>query len=48
MTVRNSIYRIQDKVGVHSKQELVSGAVRNGLLDEAPAGVDSLPVPEGQ
>ena len=48
VTVRNSIYRIQDKVGVHSKQELVVWAVRNGLLDEAPAGVDSLPVPEGQ
>ena len=48
VTVRNSIYRIQDKPGVHSKQELVVWAVRNGLLDEAPAGVDSLPVPEGQ
>ena len=48
LTVRNSIYRIQDKAGVHSKQELVVWAVRNGLLDEAPAGVDSLPVPEGQ
>ena len=48
VTVRNSIYRIQDKAGVHSKQELVVWAVRNGLLDEAPAGVDSLPVPEGQ
>ena len=40
--------RRPDKVGVHSKQELVVWAVRNGLLDEAPAGVDSLPVPEGQ
>ena len=48
VTVRNSIYRIQDKAGVHSKQELVVWAVKNGLLDEAPAGVDSLPVPEGQ
>ena len=48
VTVRNAVYRIQDKVGVHSKQELVVWAVRNGLLDEAPAGVDSLPVPEGQ
>ena len=48
VSVRNAVYRIQDKVGVHSKQELVVWAVRNGLLDEAPAGVDSLPVPEGQ
>ncbi len=33
-TVRNAIYRIQDKIGVRSKQEIVVWAVRNGLLDE--------------
>ena len=32
-TVRNTIYRIQDKLGVRSKQEIVVWAVRNGLLD---------------
>ena len=48
VSVRNAVYRIQDKVGVHSKQELVVWAVRNGLLDEVAAGVDSPPVPEGK
>ena len=33
-TVRNSIYRIQDKLGVGSRQGLVVWAVRNGLLDD--------------
>ena len=33
-TVRNAIYRVQDKLGVESKQEIVVWAVRNGLLDE--------------
>ena len=33
VTVRNSIYRIQDKLRVASKQEIVVWAVRNGLLD---------------
>ena len=32
-TVRNTIYRIQDKLGFDSKQEVVVWAVRNGLLD---------------
>ncbi len=32
-TVRNAIYRVQDKLGVESKQEIVVWAVRNGLLD---------------
>ena len=32
-TVRNTIYRIQDKLGFGSKQEVVVWAVRNGLLD---------------
>ena len=34
VTVRNSIYRIQDKLGVDTKQEMVVWAVRNGLLDD--------------
>ena len=33
-TVRNVIYRIQDKLGVSSRQGLVVWAVRNGLLDD--------------
>ena len=48
MTARNTLYRIQDKLGIGTKQELVVWAVRNGLLDEVAAGVDSQPVPEGQ
>ena len=38
-TVRNTIYRIQDKLGTGSRRGLVAWAVRNGLLDD--------PVPEG-
>ena len=34
VTVRNAIYRIQGKLGVRSKQEVVVWAVRNGLLDD--------------
>ena len=34
VTVRNSVYRIQDKLGVDTKQELVVWAVRNGLVDD--------------
>lgn len=33
VTVKNAIYRVQDKLGVESKQEIVVWAVRNGLLD---------------
>ncbi len=33
VTVRNTIYRIQEKVGVKSRQELVVWAVRSGLLE---------------
>ena len=32
--VRNAIYRVQDKLGVESEQELVVWAVRNG--EEGP------------
>ena len=34
VTVRNSIYRIQEKLRVHTKQEMVVWAVKNGLLDD--------------
>ena len=34
VTVRNSVYGIQDKVGVTSMQGLVLWAARNGLLDD--------------
>ena len=33
-TMKNAIYRIQEKLGVESKQEIVVWAVRNGLLDD--------------
>ncbi len=34
VTVRNTLYRIQDKLGIETKQGLVVWAVRNGLLDD--------------
>ena len=34
VTVRNTIYRIERKLGVRTKQEIVVWAVRNGLLDD--------------
>ena len=34
ITVRNTIYRIEQKLGVKTKQEIVVWAVRHGLLDE--------------
>ena len=43
-TVRNAVYRIQDKLGVKTKQEIVVWAVRNGLLDEEE-GIDSQQTP---
>ena len=33
LTIRNVVYRIQDRVGARTKQEIVVWAVRNGLLD---------------
>ena len=33
LTIRNLVYRIQDKLGAGTKQEIVVWAVRNGLLD---------------
>ena len=41
VTVRNNLYRIQDKLGIETKQELVIWAVRNGLLDDVVVGIDS-------
>ena len=34
MTIRNTLYSIQSKLGLGTKQEIVVWAVRNGLLDE--------------
>ena len=47
VTVRNTVYRIQEKLGVKNKQELVIWAVRNGLLDDVAVGRDSQVLPEG-
>ncbi len=33
LTIRNAVYRIRDKLGARSSQEMVVWAVRNGLLD---------------
>ena len=38
VTVRNAIYRVQGKLGVESKQEIVVWAVRNGLLSGEGSG----------
>ena len=38
LTVRNAIYRIQDKLRIETKQELMVWAVRNGLLDDGGMG----------
>lgn len=38
VTIRNAIYRIQVKLSLSSKQEIVVWAVRNGLLDSAEGG----------
>lgn len=35
VTVRNTIYRIQNKLGIGTKQELVIWTVRSGLLDDS-------------
>ena len=47
VTVRNTLYRIQDKLGIKSKQELVIWAVRNDLVNDVAVGRDSQPVTEG-
>ena len=38
VTIRNTLYRIQNKLGINTKQELVIWAVRNGLLDDVVVG----------
>ena len=40
VTVRNTLHRIQNKLGIETKQELVIWAVRNGLLDDVAVGMD--------
>ena len=45
MTIRNTLYRIQDKLGIGTKQELVIWAVRNGLVDDVVVSNDSQPAP---
>ena len=45
LTVRNAIYRIRDKLGTKSKQEMVVWAVRNGLLDNDPVQRSSPTIP---
>ena len=47
-TARNTIYRIQDKLGIKTRQELAIWAVRNGLVDDVAVDVDSRPAPEVQ
>ena len=42
VTVRNTIYRIEQKLGVSTKQEIVAWAALNGLLDDDLA-VDRAP-----
>ncbi len=48
VTIRNTLYRIQGKLGVGRKQELVIWAVRNGLVDDVVVGNDPQPESEGQ
>ena len=40
LTIRNSIYRIQNKLVIRTKQGIVVWAVRNGLLDDYVQIVD--------
>ena len=47
VTIRNTIYRVQDKLGIGTKQGLVIWAVRNGLVDDVVVGKDPPPEPEG-
>ena len=46
VTIRNTLYRIQDKLGIRSKQELVIWAVQNDLVNDMALGSNSQPVPE--
>ena len=42
-TIKSAIYRIQNRLGVESKQEIVVWAVRNGLLDGEEGGTQPTP-----
>ena len=46
VTIRNTLYRIQDKLSIRKKQELVIWAVRNGLVDDIVVGAEAQPAPE--
>ena len=48
VTVRNTIYRIQEKLSIRRKHELVIWAVRNGFVDDIIVGNDPPPEPEAQ
>ena len=48
VTVRNTISRVQDKLGLETKQELVIWAVRNGLVENPKSDIDSQPEPSGR
>ena len=48
VTVRNTIGRVQDKLGLDTKQELVIWAVKNGLVDDVVVGNNSPPESERQ
>ena len=37
-SVSNVVYRVQEKLGADSKQEVVIWAVKNGLLEDAESG----------
>ena len=39
VTVRNTLYRIQDKLGINTKQGLVVWAVRNGMVNDVEGGI---------
>ena len=41
VTVRNTLYRVQGKLRIETKQELVIWAVRNGLMDDVVVGEDA-------
>ncbi len=48
VTVRNTLYLIQDKPGIGTKLELVVWAVRNGLVDDVVVGNAPQPESGGQ
>ena len=48
VSVRNILYRVQDKLAIGTKQELVIWAVRNGLVDDVVVGTDSQSEPQAQ